>query len=107
MSLNAAMILGFAAIVSRWYLVLAAGKAWGGISKAHPEFAAALYASGLDMAFYGISPLNWRPLFRSPVPVDIEVTITRLRRVVVASGVLGIVALIYVPATFLYTIRAG
>ncbi|WP_267224432.1 hypothetical protein [Dyella silvae] len=107
MNLTAAMTLGFAAIVSRWYLMLLAGKAWGGISKAHPDFAAALYASGLDMAFYGIGPLNWTPLFRRPVPADIEATIKRLRRAVLTSGAIGIAALIYVPATILYLARGG
>jgi len=107
MNLTAAMTLGFAAIVSRWYLMLIAGKAWGGISKAHPDFAAALYASGLDMAFYGIGPLNWTPLFRRPVPVDIEPTIRRLRWVVLITGLLGVAALIYVPATILYVARGG
>jgi len=107
MNLTAAMTLGFAAIVSRWYLMLIAGKAWGGISKAHPDFAAALYASGLDMAFYGIGPLNWTLLFRRPVPVDIEPTIRRLRWVVLITGLLGVAALIYVPATILYVARGG
>ena len=107
MNLTAAMTLGFAAIVSRWYLMLVAGRAWGGISRAHPEFAAALYASGMDVAFYGIGPLNWKPLFRSPVPVDIEATVKRLRWVVLASGALGVAALVYVPATFLHLARAG
>ncbi|TBR40402.1 MULTISPECIES: hypothetical protein [Dyella] len=107
MNVTAAMTLGFAAIVSRWYLMLIAGKAWGGITRAHPEYAKALYASGLDMAFYGIGPLNWTPLFRQPVPADIRVTIRRLRRVVVISGLLGVAALAYVPATFLYAGRGG
>ncbi|MGO4703983.1 hypothetical protein [Dyella sp. 2RAB6] len=107
MNLTAAMTLGFAAIVSRWYLILLAGKAWGGISKAHPEYAAALYASGLDMAFYGMGPLNWTPLFRWPAPVGIEATIKRLRRVVLGTGLLGVAALIYVPATILYIARGG
>lgn len=107
MNLTAAMVLGFAAIISRWYLMLIAGKAWGGISKAHPEYAAALYASGLDMAFYGIGPLNWTPLFRRPPPADIEATIKRLRRVVLATGLLGVAALIYVPATILHVTMGG
>lgn len=102
MNLTAALTLSFAAIVSRWYMMLVAGRAWGGIAKAHPEFAAALYASGMDMAFYGIGPLNWTPLFRSPVPADIAATVKRLRWVVMISGVLGVAALIYVPVTFLY-----
>jgi hypothetical protein len=107
MNLTAAMTLGCAAIIRRWYLMLLAGKAWGGISKAHPEYAAALYASGLDMAFYGIGPLNWTPLFRWPVPAGIEATIRRLRRVVLITGFVGVTTLIYVPATVLYLARGG
>lgn len=107
MNLTAAMTLAFAAIVSRWYLMLVAGRAWKGISEAHPEFAAALYASGLDMAFYGIGPLNWKPLFRNPVPADIERTIKRLRRVVLTAGLLGLMAITYVPATILHVAMSG
>jgi len=101
MNLTAAMTLAFTAILSRWYLMLVAGRAWKGISKSHPGFAAELYASGMDMAFYGIGPLNWKPLFRYPVPPDIESTIGRLRRVALTAGLLSLAALIYVPATFL------
>lgn len=107
MNLTAAITLGFAAIVGRWCLVLLAGKAWGEISRSHPEYAAALYASGLDVAFYGISPLNWKPLFRQPVPAGLEATVTRLRRVTLITGLLGLMALVYVPATFLYLVRGG
>lgn len=107
MNLAVAMTLGFAAIISRWYLMLIAGRSREGISKAHPDFATALYASGLDMAFYGIGPLNWTPLFRRPVPSGIEPTIRRLRRVVLIAGLLGVAALIYVPATILYVATHG
>lgn len=107
MNLTAAMTLAFTAVLSRWYLMLVAGRAWKGISKSHPEFAAELYASGVDMAFYGIGPLNWKPLFRHPVPPDIESTIRRLRCVVLTAGLLGLAALIYVPATFLHEAMSG
>ncbi|KLD66230.1 hypothetical protein Y882_00765 [Dyella japonica DSM 16301] len=107
MNLTAAVTLAFAAILSRWYLMLVAGRAWKGISKAHPEFAGALYTSSLDVAFYGIGPLNWKPLFRNPVPADIESTIKRLRRVVLTAGLIGVAALVYVPATFLHEAMVG
>jgi hypothetical protein len=107
MNLTAAMTLGFAAIVSRWYLMLVAGRARGGISKAHPEFAAALYASRMDVVLYGIGPLNWKPLFRSPVPGDIEATVKRLRWAVLTASALGLATLVYAPATFLYLARGG
>jgi len=107
MNLTAAMTLGFTAIVSRWYLMLLAGKAWSRISKSDPEYAAALYTSGLDMAFYGIGPLNWRPLFRRPAPLELQAIVKRLRRAVLATFLLGVAALIYVPATFLYLVMGG
>lgn len=101
------MILGFVALLSRWQLLLAAGRAWRGISESHPEFAKALYTSGLDQAFYGIGPLYWTPLFRWPVPDDLRVTVRKMRVATVVHGVLGCAFLAYFAAFIFHTLRGG
>lgn len=67
MSFTPVIVLGVAAVLSYWCLMLLAGMAWGRITKVHSEYANALYTPAIDQALYRLGPLRWRALFALPL----------------------------------------
>jgi hypothetical protein len=88
-SFSIVVVLGIAAALSYWCLMLFAGAAWGRITKVHPDYAKALYTPAIDQAIYRLGPLRWRALFALPAPYDIKRQVIGLRVAAAVNGVLG------------------
>ena len=106
-SFTIVVVLGIAAAFSYWCLMLLAGTAWGRITKAHPDYAKALYTPAIDQALYRLGPLRWRTLFARPAPDDIRRLVMRLRVAAAANGLLGLAFVLCVSTAIFGAIHGG
>lgn len=106
-SVSTVVVMGIAAALSYWCLMLSAGAVWGRITKAHPEYARERYTPASDQALYRLGPLRWRALFTLPAPNDIKRQIIGLRVAAAVNGLLGSAFLLCMFSAIIGVVHGG